>query len=75
MARLKYSRDVGRGKRPRRQPIDAELELLEMVAQGVVKIGEMIEYLASGKRLSRRSAERIVRNAIVAGILDILELI
>jgi len=73
MARLKYSRSITIGKKPRRRPSEVEDIALYFVGQGVVTVGELIKDVASHGNLSTLSAERVITNAIKGGILDIVK--
>jgi len=73
MARLKYSRSITRGKRPRRRPSEVEDIAIFFIGQGVVTIGELIKDVASHGNLSTLSSERIITKAIKDGIFDIVK--
>lgn len=74
MGRLKYSREVARGNRPKRKPSEYEADILFLVGSGITQVGELIKELASTRRLPRSSVERIVKSAILAGILELISL-
>lgn len=72
MSKLKYSRQVARGGKPQRRPTDPESALLFLVGSGITEVGELIKELADRRQLSRGTAERVLKDAILVGILELI---